>query len=92
VLRLASLLWRMRRVISIETVFFGSRPRCLRDRRTAFGGAYSASDAQIPSDKSAGWNEDPSEQGPEELQGQLGAAIDCPGAMLVGARWVCPNR
>jgi hypothetical protein len=66
VLRLASLLWRMRRVISIETDLLRIQAEITRDRRTAFGAALSASDTQIAPDKSADWKEDPPEQGPED--------------------------
>jgi hypothetical protein len=67
VLRLASLLWRVRRVISIETDLLRIQAEIMRDRRTACGDAHSASDTQIAPDKSAGWKEDPSEQGPEDI-------------------------
>jgi hypothetical protein len=54
-------------VISIETDLLRIQAEILRERRTAFGGAYSAFYAQIAPDKSAGWKEDPSEQGPEDI-------------------------
>jgi hypothetical protein len=68
VLRLDSLLWRMRRVISIETDLLRIQAEIARDRRTAFGAAISASDTQIAPHKSAGWKEDPSEQRPEDMR------------------------
>jgi hypothetical protein len=66
VLRLASLLWPIRRVISIETDLLRIQAEIMRDRRTACGGAHRAFDTQIAPDKIEGWNEDPSEQGPED--------------------------
>src|SRR5271169_6133702 len=39
VLRLASLLWRLRRIISIETDLFQIQAELLRDRRNALGSA-----------------------------------------------------
>src|SRR5271167_5089691 len=48
VLRLASLLWRLRRIISIETDLFQIQAELLRDRRNAFGSARNDDQDQAP--------------------------------------------
>ena len=64
VLRLASLLWRLRRIIAIETDLFQIQAEILRDRRNALAPAYV----------------EPSDRTPDQAMGDESDQLSCSGS------------